>query len=177
MSVDWGSVNWISDVVVPVAAILVSAFIAVGLARRERHRAEQDRLRAATGEVVRALVEMSRAAATGRQADAEAAFARFQGDLSVLGGHLKREQMVIPQFCVIVIFRAIGAKDARALVETTLWLANVLGEWGRGAVKTSDFAREMPEDTKGAWASGVDLADWADVITGAPPRGTSPPQA
>ncbi|MDN3494783.1 hypothetical protein QL996_02490 [Planococcus sp. APC 4015] len=154
------------SVVLPAAAILISAAIAVWLARSERRASERSHTRAAVVGLVTALTDLERTAAAGDTDAARAASVEFSTSLNALLAYLPRKDVAVPRYLAIVMNRAIETGDAGAISRTALFLTNCLDEWLRGAVSSEQFARSAPPDVNGVFEDAVDPADWKSAVDG-----------
>lgn len=169
--------DWIAGVLVPVAAILVSAGLAIGLAALERRASERGHIRAQAAELIRALSAMGRAALEGDDSEKDRASARYEEELNAFGAHLNRRDIVVAKFVCVIVTRAdeVGEVDEMAgarFSRTMLWLSTAVELWVRGTIRSSAFAENMPNDTT-SWVEAIDLGHWDAVVRGKPTIGVA----
>ncbi|CAN7151386.1 hypothetical protein LJR044_002481 [Microbacterium foliorum] len=158
--------DWVGSVVVPVAAILISTFIAVIAMRRERARGDADRVRAQASELIRALNRVGRAYAARDMSALNDANAIYEQELNAFAAQLDRHDVVVAKFVCIIANKA----DDEALEDssrTMLWLATAIELWLRRQLSSDDFARNMPRDTT-SWVERIELGQWQMVLKGEP---------
>lgn len=161
--------DWVGTVAVPVAAILVSAAIALWITSRERVRAEKDRVRAQAVELIRALNGIGRAAAALDLNALDEANDRYEQELNAFAGHLDARDVAVAKYVCIVANQS-DSEPLEHMWRTMLWLATAIELWLRGELKSRDFAAHMPADTT-SWVEKIDLGDRESVLRGLPALG------
>ncbi|MCE0510604.1 hypothetical protein LVJ59_16265 [Microbacterium sp. KKR3/1] len=156
-------------VVVPVAAILVSAAIALWITSRERVRAEKDRVRAQAIELIRSLNGIGRAAAALDMEALDEANLRYEQELNAFAGHLDGRDVAVAKYICIVVNQS-DSEPLEHMWRTMLWLATAIELWLRGQLKSRDFAAHMPADTT-SWVEKINLGDRGAVLRGLPAIG------
>lgn len=150
--------------VLPAAAILVSAGIAVWLARSERRASERAHTRVEVVRLIRALTDLERTAAARETDAARAASVAFATSLNAFTAFLPRADVAVPRYLAIVMNRAVETADPAVISRTALFLTNCLDEWLRGAVTSRQFADSTPPDENGVFEDSADPADWRSAI-------------
>lgn len=134
--------DWLGSFFVPVAAILVSAGIAISLAGLERRAAKRDRQVLALAEVVVALTGVN-AVATDRVRRSEVArrLTRFVAAVNVAAAHFDRDDAVFELVITMVQSeesagrRNLGLAAARAMA--------LLDRWRHGRISNDSIAAEL----------------------------------
>lgn len=162
----------VGAVLVPIAAILVGAGIAIWVARIERRSIELDSVRSQAAELIRALNAMGRAGLGDDLSAQNASYAKYEQELNAFAAHLGKRDIAVAKFVCLIVARA----DDRGSVgdeyrRTLLWLATAIELWVRGALKSAEFEDNMPTDRSGSWVSQLDLGQWDVVLRGHPAMG------
>lgn len=161
----------IGSVLVPVAAILVSAAIAVVIAARERKSAEKAQVRAQAARLIQALNTVGRATLIGEAEASNVAYARYEQELNAFAAYLDGRDIVVAKFVCVIVDRFDRHPNEYAC-RTMLWVATSLELWARGVLTSRDFRDNMPRDTS-SWVENINLGEWDAVLRGQPAQGVA----
>jgi len=170
--------TWLNTAV-PVAAILISTGLAVGLARAERKAAKQERLEAAAGDAIQALGQV-----------ASASIVNILGDPAVLppavfawDSSITRLKLLVPHrdravivYAQIVFSKAIDTSDPGVITNTSGLLTGALEGWIDGKISVDRFTRIVDN---GGWELPPTAPElWEKIVmrpSPVPPRETQQP--
>jgi hypothetical protein len=156
--------DFTTAVLVPFLTVLISATIAVLLARWERLASKSDRMHAQATQLIRALNGVGRAVQVGDDDQEEACWVQYEQELNAFAAQLTKRQSVVAKYVCIVVAKD-GQKSPEQTSRTMLWLATALELWIRGDLRTREFERNMPQDTT-SWVEHIDLGEWDAVTRG-----------
>lgn len=151
--------DWFGSVLVPVAAVLVSSAIAVWLARSERRATARSELRAEVADLLRLLtdvsVELKDAPTQAVEAVWESGKHRIVRSLQVMLVHLRRRELVVPRFLLLII--AATDDEPQKRVKALDWMVDCLDAWMRGEKKPRHFRAAIPDAPE---LPPANLDDW-----------------
>ncbi|MBW9094629.1 hypothetical protein JNB62_13110 [Microbacterium jejuense] len=162
--------DFITAVVIPVAAILISALIAIFIAGGERRSSDKAQVRAQAAKLIQALNALGRTAFSDED-DANTVYAQYEQELNAFAAYLGKRDVVVAKFVCVVVDR-FDRYPRRNMGRTMLWVATALELWLRGVLTSKDFANNMPSDTS-AWIERIDLGQWDAVLRGEPATGVT----
>lgn len=165
------SFDFIGSVLVPVAAILTSAAIAIFIAARERRSAEKAQVRAQAARLIQALNAVGRATLAADVHASDVAYARYEQELNAFAAYLDGRDIVVAKFVCVVVDRFDRHPNEFAC-RTMLWVATSLELWARGVLTSRDFRDNMPRDTT-SWVENINLGEWDTVLRGRPAQGVA----
>lgn len=166
--------DWTAAILVPVIAVLVSAGIAIWVARIERRSIELDSLRAQAAQLIRALNSMGRAELSEGDEEKNAAYARYEQELNAFAAHLSARQIPVAKFvCLVVAHADRRGSSGDEYRRTLLWLATSVELWVRGALNPRAFEANMPSNSNGDWVDRIDLGQWDAAVRGEPVLGVA----
>lgn len=160
--------DWLGSVVVPSAAILISAGIALGLFARERRAAQQGERNAVLARILELLHELS-GVETDNLTDEQAKriMRKLITSTNILELMLPRKDWPLPDFVSTVVI--VGELHGREHLSATAgWLMHVVTGWERGEISSDALTAAMPIDVS-QFHQKVDPAEW-EWKTGSKPK-------
>ncbi|MFF2631907.1 hypothetical protein ACFVR6_03380 [Microbacterium sp. NPDC058021] len=161
--------DWWSSIFVPVAAILVSAGIAVWLASRERKAGRRDARNTQAIRLIRALNDIGRHAFESDEDRVEGAHSRYEQELNAFAAHLSKRELVVAKFVCEVVMMDDESSPHRTY-RTMLWLATSIELWIRGTLSTRQFEDNLPRNGSN-WVDSIELGQWDALVRGEPITG------
>jgi hypothetical protein len=156
--------DFVGSVLVPFLTVVISASIAVLLARLERVAARKDRTHAQGTQLIRALNATGRAVQMDDDDLEEASWSRYEQELNAFAAQLRRKEYVVAKYICIVVAKT-DLSDAELTSRTLLWLATAIELWIRGSLRSRDFEINMPHAPT-SWIEHIDLGQWDAVTRG-----------
>ncbi len=142
--------DWLTGVLLPASAILVSAAIAIGLAALERRASARAQTRAQAVLLIRALNGMGRAALLAPD-QMIAAYAKYEGEVNSFAAFLNKRDVVVAKFISIMVDRSDDAEREK-FFRTMVWLVTALELWLRGNVSTKHSETTCPPTQRPGWS-------------------------
>jgi hypothetical protein len=159
-----GSIDWISDVAVPIAAIVVSASLAVLLATFERRASRRDRAINALCDLQNLLCLFHIAAQQAEQPEAERRNREINARINAVGSMLRG-----PDLDVLILIAFVFASGNKMpgwtfTLRGAEFAIDSLEAWLRGDLKTRVFTRAITPDIRATWTVRSDVRDWESYL-------------
>ena len=156
--------DWVGSVIVPVAAVLVSSAIAVGLAALERRAQRKARLRTEVGRIMSTLTEVATYARSGNQYEAEQTVKRLFSQANALTLHAQRKDL--PAFSFVLAAVETGRENSLdKLASASTWAVSCLEGWATNRLTPKAFAEAMPTGADRSIPQAR-LSDWSAMTGG-----------
>ncbi|PRB14489.1 hypothetical protein [Microbacterium sp. MYb62] len=152
----------VGSVLVPAAAIIISALIAVSIARGERHAARQERKDVALANLMLALT-MVDAIATDRanRAERNRRVTDFVAAANVAESVFSKDEYPVLELVVAIVLRDANRGRAQLSYAASAALM-LLSDWKHGEVDTAEIQRHLDELTD--WERGFVAKDWRALL-------------
>ena len=167
-------VDWVAGVLIPAAAILVAAGIALFVASFERRASERSHVRHQAAELIKATVTMGRAIEYDSVDQQNLSIERYAEELNAFSAMLNKRDIVVAKFVCVVVDKANRLHDDNGdgarFARTALWVSTAIELWLRGSLKSKEFEKCTPRHSH-SWVESIDLGAWDAVVKGKPAIG------